>query len=289
MKSKSLANGRPPFVKKQKPALSSKATRSIIRKHHTLLKERSKVLKAGDLEKAEQIEKKLHENGGLETYQEASKIGQLDSRGGDTSKVLRTWLEGYGLLRRGGANDNSNYTSQIKVLEIGCLSAQNAISQCKEANILRIDLHSSDPQIIEQDFMKLPIPTSDSARFNLISLSLVLNYVADPSDRGEMLLRTTKFLREARLPGGAGPAVLPALFFVLPLPCVTNSRYMTTKHLEAIMQSLGYELRNSKTTAKIFYSIWQFEPRRVRRKEFKKVEIAPGSAKNNFSIVLQKG
>jgi 25S rRNA (adenine2142-N1)-methyltransferase len=290
MKSKSLSRGRPPFVKKQKKSISSKATRSIIRKHHTLLKEQSKVSKTGDLEKAEQIAKELHDNGGLETYQEASKVGQLESRGGDTSKVLRTWLETYGLVKSHGERHGDDHQGQCRVLEIGCLSPYNAISKCKDIVILRIDLHSSDPLIVEQDFMTLPLPNSDSDRFDLISLSLVLNYVSHPIERGEMLIRTTKFLRkvqsQVQVANGAKSGRLPALFFVLPLPCVTNSRYITKEHLEAIMLSLGYELINSKTTAKIFYSLWQFDPRRVKRKEFKKVEIAPGPAKNNFSIVI---
>jgi 25S rRNA (adenine2142-N1)-methyltransferase len=290
MKSKSLSHGRPPFVKKQKTTLSSKATRSIIRRHHTLLKEQSKVLKAGDREKAEQIAKELHDNGGLETYQEASKIGQLECRGGDTSKVLITWLEAYGLVKSDGEKHGDDHQVQCRVLEIGCLSPHNAISKCKEIDMLRIDLHSSDPLIVEQDFMTLALPTSDADRFDLISLSLVLNYVADPTERGNMLIRTTSFLRQVesqiQIANGAKSVVLPALFFVLPLPCVTNSRYMTKEHLEAIMVSLGYELKNSKATAKIFYSLWQFEPRRVRRKDFKKAEIAPGPARNNFSIAI---
>jgi 25S rRNA (adenine2142-N1)-methyltransferase len=51
-------------------AVSRKVTQSTISQFHTLLK---------------QI-------GGLKAYQEASRLGQADDRGGDSSKILVGWL-----------------------------------------------------------------------------------------------------------------------------------------------------------------------------------------------------
>lgn len=289
-KARSLSHGRPPLLKRSGSGLSSKATKNIIQKHHNLLKVQSQAIRSGDLKKAETITKEIEGNGGLERYQIASQTGQLDARGGDTSKVLKSWLEEADQLKAAFEEPGVHEMRHISVLEIGCLSPHNAISKCKGIDIVRIDLHSTDPDILEEDFMQRPLPISDNTKFDLISLSLVLNYVAEPSERGDMLLRTTRFLRHIE---GSQPSetqaqqkCYPALFLTLPLPCVTNSRYMTEKHLQDIMSSLGYELRFSKSTAKLFYSLWHFNQRRAQKKEFKRIEISPGKRKNNFSVVI---
>jgi len=270
---KSLSKGRPP-LSKPTGSLSSKATRTIIRKHHNLLKAQQQAAKSGDSATADRIKTEINENGGLEKYQKASQIGQLSSRGGDTSKLLKTWLEELDLVSKGSA------AIPLQVLEVGCLKEDNVISTVRNLNLVRIDLHSSHPSILEQDFMERPLPTSDQERFDIVSLSLVLNYVAAPVERGEMLMRTTSFLRKS------DSEVLPALFFTLPLPCVNNSRYLTEEHLKEIMASLGYRLLKSKETTKIYYSFWQFDENIISRKIFKKLEIRQGGNRNNFSVVV---
>jgi len=149
--------------------------------------------------------------------------------------------------------------------------------------IVRIDLHSTHPSIDEQDFMKRPLPVSEDDKFDLISLSLVVNFVSDAATRGQMLVRTTKFLRNR---GNDMADGLPGLFLTLPLPCVANSRYMTVEHLKAIMLSIGYILVHSKSTTKIFYSLWHLHINSVKRKAFKKMEIVTGRSRNNFCITL---
>jgi 25S rRNA (adenine2142-N1)-methyltransferase len=270
---RSLAKGRPP-LSKPNASLSSRATRTIIRKHHNLLKAQSLANRSGDSATLDRIAKEINENGGLEKYQKASQIGQLSSRGGDTSKLLKTWLEELDIVSKGST------VQPLDVLEVGCLKEDNVISTVKGMNLVRIDLHSSHPSILEQDFMLRPLPKNDQDRFDILSLSLVLNYVATANDRGAMLIRTTEFLRKSSL------EILPALFFTLPLPCVVNSRYMTSQHLEDIMASLGYTLLKSKETTKIYYSLWSFDENKKSRKQFKKTEIHPGKGRNNFSIVV---
>jgi len=140
--------------------------------------------------------------------------------------------------------------------------------------------------------MRRPIPTSDGGKFDIVSLSLVLNYVPDPAGRGEMLRRTTWFLRARNDLNGTKDdfiAPLPSLFLTLPLPCVTNSRYMTAEHLERIMNALGFSLARSKRSAKIFYSLWHLQTPKNASKDFKKVEIQPGPKRNNFCVVLRSG
>jgi 25S rRNA (adenine2142-N1)-methyltransferase len=290
----SLKSGRPPLLQKPDQLLSSKTTRTIIRKHHVLLKAQTRALQSGDTKTAASIEEQLSKDGGLERYQQASQTGQLKSRGGDTSKLLKSWLEESGVLSLGttSANDQSK---RLRILEVGCLAPDNAISKCKSCEVVRIDLNSTHPLIEEQDFMDRALPGSEAERFGIVSLSLVLNFVPDAAQRGEMLERTTKFLLSAPSSSARNQdtanakttkRILPALFLTLPLPCVANSRYMTVEHLTAIMASLGYTKTFVKLSAKIFYSLWRYDEERVRSVEFKKKEIAPGRGRNNFCVLL---
>ena len=142
--------------------------------------------------------------------------------------------------------------------------------------------------------MARPVPESAEALgregFDVVSLSLVVNYVGDAAGRGEMLRRVGKFLRRrsgGEDEGGVEERV-PALFLVLPAPCVLNSRYLDEERLEAVMESLGYVLKERKMSRKLVYYLWRFEgPDKGRRKAWKKEELKTGGARNNFAIVLR--
>lgn len=221
---KTLAHGRPP-ISKPKERMTSERSRTIIRTHHRLQKEHAAALKRGDVKAVENLSEAIEKNGGIKTYQAASKQGQSKDRGGDSSKQLVDWLRAANVLSP-QTNDSKRASEPVlRCLEVGALSTQNEISNfAGTIDMTRIDLNSQGPGIEQQDFMQRPIPTSDEHRFDLISLSLVLNYVPDAPGRGEMLRRLTKFLRRPESPDIDGATSLPALFLVLPLPCVDNSR-----------------------------------------------------------------
>ncbi|KIW97218.1 uncharacterized protein Z519_02610 [Cladophialophora bantiana CBS 173.52] len=214
----------------------------------------------------------------------------------------------------------------LRILEIGALSTRNALNVAGVTRVRRIDLRSADEGIEEMDFMHLPLPLPRDAEgkggwddergyYDVLSLSLVLNYVPDPKARGAMLKRTTLFFAPQPQPDGTkdrrtkdddrqhqrdGDAdadallQLPCLFLVLPSPCLHNSRYLTPQHLTAILNSLGYTHLHTKTTRKLHYSLWRFDGPRARGEwikgggdvVFKKREINPGGGRNNFCIVL---
>jgi 25S rRNA (adenine2142-N1)-methyltransferase len=135
--------------------------------------------------------------------------------------------------------------------------------------------------------MERPLPQDANDQFDIISLSLVLNYVPDPAGRGEMLLRTLKFLRAPRYPEGL-THFFPSLFMVLPAPCVTNSRYLDETKLETLMESLGYVSSKRKLSNKLVYYLWRMASQVTKRKvSFKKDEIRSGKSRNNFAIVLK--
>jgi 25S rRNA (adenine2142-N1)-methyltransferase len=273
-----LSRGRPPTLRAGRPALSAKATRNLIRSHHRLLKARTQALEAGDEDLVRSLDSQIQANGGLESYQLASKIGQSLERGGDTSKLLIDWINPR--LR-----ELNGTPFKLRVLEVGALSTKNACSLNQFLDVTRIDLHSQEPGIQQQDFMERPLPSSDDDRFHLISLSLVLNYVPSATGRGEMLKRCVKFLTDAFPSESPLVGFKPLLFLVLPAACVTNSRYLTEERLQQIMFSIGFSLVRSKTTSKLIYQLWEYVTVPERR-PFKKDLINPGKTRNNFAILL---
>jgi 25S rRNA (adenine2142-N1)-methyltransferase len=176
------------------------------------------------------------------------------------------------------------------MLEIGALSTQNACSKSGHFRIERIDLHSQEEGILQQDFMERPPPKDASERFDVLSLSLVLNFVPDVEGRGDMLRRTVQFLHPPGryLEEPELEAFFPSLFLVLPAPCVTNSRYLDEERLTVIMNSLGYAKTASKTTQRLVYYLWKRASiAQGRGGRFPKKELRPGSSRNNFAVVLK--
>ncbi|GKZ18719.1 hypothetical protein AbraIFM66951_005961 [Aspergillus brasiliensis] len=273
-----LSRTRPPTVQAKHAALSSKATRNLIRSHHRLLKALAQAVRDGDDVLVGKIEAQIEENGGLESYQLASKLGQSLDRGGDSSKVLVDWI-----TPRLRPMENTPY--KLRVLEIGALSTKNACSMHKLLDVTRIDLNSQEPGILKQDFMKRPLPHDDSDRFHVISLSLVLNFVPDAAGRGEMLKRCIHFLTKSP-PSGSSLDVTPSLFLVLPVSCVTNSRYLTESRLQDIMSSMGFALSKTKQTSKLIFQLWD-QIGGYTAKPFKKEILNPGKIRNNFSIIVK--
>lgn len=277
-KPKSLSHGRPPVVQKTKASLSAKATRTLIRSHHRLHKALAEAVKIGDEQTASSIKKQIEDKGGLKSYQQASIQGQSGERGGDTSKLLMEWLP----------KDLTNTDMKLRMLEVGALSVDNACSKSGIFDVTRIDLNSQGAGIKQQDFMERPLPDSDDDRFDIISLSLVLNYVPDAIGRGLMLKRTCDFLLSVPSLSltDAQAGFFPSLFLVLPAPCVTNSRYLDEDLLTIIMRSLGYGLVERKLTAKLIYLLWRWESA-VEKKKFHKHELKSGRTRNNFCIIME--
>ena len=284
-----LTEGRPPLAPTPQSTLSKKAAQTAIRAHHELIKKLAIAKADGDEGEATELSKTINASGGLSTYQLASIQGQADDRGGDASKVLMLWLQQLGRTLRSAK-------PRMRMLEVGALSTKNKCSRSHCFGITRIDLNSQSDGIIEQDFMEMSIPKDANEKFDIISLSLVLNFVPDAVERGKMLKRTCRFLdrRAERTSEGsrAFPKELhdyfPSLFLVLPASCITNSRYMNEERLTLIMASLGYVLLKRKQTAKVVYYLWLLRDMPTPSEQnFPKREICAGGGRNNFSIVLK--
>ena len=269
-------------------SLSSRATRTIVRDHHTLRKQLRLARRANNEEAIQRLEGQITELGGLEEYQRASMQGQAASRGGDSSKILVEWITE--LLKIHDLDTDTSSKRQFKLLEVGALRVDNVCARCGLFELERIDLHSQHPSIKEQDFLERPVPAPNCAAvkgFDVVSLSLVLNFVDDAAQRGEMLRRAGLFLRDCSANLGQERLPFPCLFSVLPDPCLSNSRYLDLPRFEAIMQSLGFSVLRSKSSAKLIYHLFTYEKAKARTAIFKKEEVRSGRSRNNFAIVLK--
>lgn len=237
----------------------------------------SQLLKAQSLQTREQlirclgyIMNQIHSGGGLRDYQLASRVGQESNRGGDSSKILVKWLRELGHKAK----------NSMSALEIGSLSTKNQISTCGIFHpLIRIDLQSTLPGIERQDFMQKPLPTGENEKFDLISCSLVLNFVPTPAQRGQMCLRFKEFLKDNGF-----------LFIVLPLPCINHSRYMNRDHFEQLMRSLGYSMLLYHEAKKLCYMLLSLNPESKKSPNAntfsKKRKLYDRPGLNNFCILL---
>ena len=69
------------------------------------------------------------------------------------------------------------------LLEVGALKPDNYASCSSWITTTAIDLRSSHPSIIEQDFLTMDA-NEHAERWDIVSLSLVVNFVPEPKDRG---------------------------------------------------------------------------------------------------------
>ncbi|KAL6695189.1 putative methyltransferase domain-containing protein [Trichoderma pleuroticola] len=273
-----LTQGRPPLATPAR-SMTRKASRTLINKHHQLEKTRTRAIRSGDKATEAKVTAELESLGGLDHYQKASLQGQSIDRGGDTSKVLMEWLPLDELKKR---------TQPLQMLEVGALSTRNACSTSKIFNVEHIDLNSQEPGIQQQDFMERPLPENGKGPFDIISLSLVLNFVPDALGRGAMLLRTLSFLRADTDTTITTEPLFPCLFVVLPRSCVDNSRYFTDDKFDELMAALCYTRVRSKKTQKLAYSLWRRVAGVVKEGlAFSKQEVNPGKTRNNFVMTLK--
>jgi len=102
-------------------------------------------------------------------------------RGGGSEKLLISWLKE---LRDGSEKKDD---SKLKLLEVGALKHDNYRSCTSWIECTPMDLRSQHPSILEQDFLLMDMAENDQ-KWDAISLSLVLNFVPDATDRGDMFM-----------------------------------------------------------------------------------------------------
>lgn len=71
-----------------------------------------------------------------------------------------------------------------RLLEIGALYHDNYAGCSNWINNHPIDLQSGHPGVLQQDFFQRPLPLDSLDHFDIVSCSLVLNFVSEPKKRG---------------------------------------------------------------------------------------------------------
>ncbi|KDR81429.1 hypothetical protein GALMADRAFT_239318 [Galerina marginata CBS 339.88] len=254
-------------------SIAAQSCRNTIREYHVLIKRRRQL--ENNFEEHDkslkEIEYQIETLGGLERYQQLSSLGQREERGGGSEKIFIDWMKELN-LHRVHSGDH-----RLRLLEVGALKPDNYQTSSSWIEWTSIDLHSRHHRIIQQDFLLLD-PMEHGNKWDAISLSLVLNFVPVPIDRGHMLQLAHHIL----VSGGL-------LFLALPLPCVANSRYLTFDSLRLLMESIGFVEKRQRwrQNGKMGYWLYQkITPSKMTHSFSKKVVLRQGN-RNNFAITLK--
>lgn len=258
----------------------------LIANYHSMLKRIASVdtdpafpTKASKLIRKQILQAQL-DSIGIDRYQEASRIGEIENGGYDCSEWVLSKLRA---LSSSGPRV-SEQSNSLKVLDVGSIVHRfpATIPDSSFAlNVSSIDLNPCDPDgLVERaDFFDFStrVLSDNLPKFDVVVLSLVLNFVGKAEDRGKMLLTSHKI---------ANPGAL--LFIVLPLAAVKNSRYCSESLLFKILESIGWQVIDTAETAKLFRlvcksgnSITSIHVENTRKKVLK-----TGPDRNNFCILI---
>lgn len=173
--------------------------------------------------KIDQLEREMDELGGLSIYQQASLHG---AKLHDSSKWLIRNLIQF-----------KKVSSPFHLLDIGALTlAYDGINWIRASYI---DLHPQLPSIQRADFFEF----QSSSHFDVICLSLVLNFVGSAQLRGKMICKAHEMLND----GGY-------LYIVLPIHCISNSILINNFSFVKMMQTHNFTLTSfHQSNRLIFY------------------------------------
>ncbi|EPQ29754.1 uncharacterized protein PFL1_02973 [Pseudozyma flocculosa PF-1] len=249
-------------VKKDKNSDAPSEHSLRIARYHTLEKE---LARTTDPAEQARIKAEQEQLGGLEAYQEDSLKGGDRLKGGESGKWCAEQVE---KLRGKKA---------MRVLDVGAI-AGTSYDKFPWIKATSIDLNPRSERVQKCDFFDLPKPANEEEKFEMVALSLVINFVGDLKKRGEMLLHAHHYLR----PGGY-------LYLVLPLPCLTNSRYLTHDHLRSIVSSAGYDVVVQDDSKRL--TRWLLKRKKSPRNKwdrtvYRKKELVGGAYRNNFAICM---
>jgi len=207
-----------------RPLTSQKEARKVTSKFHDVTKEIEALKRTtNNSDKLSTLELELNEMGGRTRYQEASIL--LTSLNKSSSKWV---FQNITLQKRRPKKGEL----PLKVLEIGAINTQ--LLSCPWLDVLAIDIESRNPKIKTMDFFDLPIEPYD-----VICNAMVLNCVPTALQRGDMLLRCVRMMKD----DGLFLLVVPVRF----MQAVGNTV------LVEVLQALGLNVFNRKNSPKIAF------------------------------------
>ncbi|CAH1773577.1 unnamed protein product [Owenia fusiformis] len=257
------------YVKQNKKAHSE-----VISTLHNLNKAIESTKANPSLTKAEkeahikELQKDVEEAGGIAVYQVASKRGESKHGSFNSAKwVVKT-------LKKHKVKPASVEEKHLQLLDVGALD-ENYQKWKSWICATAIDLNPQSPAILQADFLDFKKDVSQV--YDVIVLSLVLNFAGDPIIRGKMLKQARRLCK-----------IDGHVLIVLPLPCVKNSRYMTHDLLKEIMVSLGFTCIDSHDSKRLAFMMFKKSAgAAVTHKVFPKKEMKNGVKMNNFTIVIK--
>ncbi|XP_020893932.1 25S rRNA (adenine(2142)-N(1))-methyltransferase-like [Exaiptasia diaphana] len=239
---------------------------NLINKYHALVKIQESVKKARGLTKQEReyklkdLNSKIDKLGGINAYQKASKLGEKHSGGFNSAKWVVSKLKEHNIRGCGG---------KLKLLDVGALSC-NYTKYKAWIDCTAIDLNPQNSSIIKADFLTL----SCRIQYDVVVLSLVINFEGDCRRRGDMLRLCSKIVLKKGI-----------LFIVLPLPCVENSRFLNKELFISMTVSLGFTVVSEHCSSKLYFVMLKNNGESI-MKEFPRKTLKSGNSYNNFAIIF---
>ena len=268
-KKKMKKKGKKPIVE-----IHSRKDRRIITEYHTLNKRIDSVRRNPSIhkeDKASQIaslEAKKEKLGGINAYQKASRLGEARHGSFNSAKWVLKQMKAFN-VRELKANETKTEEEKLRLLDVGALD-NNYKKHLKWMQCTPIDLNPQSNEVIEADFLKL----DGKAKYDVVVMSLVINFEGDTRKRGDMLRKCQELIVDQGY-----------LFIVLPLPCLSNSRYLNEELFISMMGSLGFDVCARHSSKKLSFSMFR-KTHPVQVKSFPKKVLRKGGNHNNFAIVL---
>ena len=260
--------------KKPVVEINSRKDRKIIGEYHTLkkkidaLRKNPAILKEDRTCKIAALEARKEKLGGINAYQQASKLGEVRHGRFNSAKWVIKQFKAFN-IRPAAAVQKSLKKSKLRVLDVGALD-NNYQKYEKWIHCTPIDLNPQNSAVIKADLLSLPV----KEEYEVVVMSLVLNFEGDISKRGDMLRKCQQLIADQGY-----------LFVVLPLPCLKNSRYLTEDLLVSMIDSLGFDVCAQHNSNKLSFFMFR-KTREPQAKSFPKKVLRKGGNRNNFAIVL---
>ncbi|XP_078618952.1 uncharacterized protein LOC144886285 [Branchiostoma floridae x Branchiostoma japonicum] len=201
--------------------------------------------------------------GGLDAYQAASKRGACCHGNTTTSNWVIKQLKKFKVKP-------ASEVKRLRLLDVGALD--NHYHRHGWLDCTAIDLNPQTDRVTKADFFDYQV--EEGCEYDVVVLSLVINFVGDPKKRGDMLRHCCQVTKENG-----------HLFVVLPLPCLSNSRYLTHQLFSDMLDCLGFQKLGCHDSKRLSFLMFQRTGKR-RSKSFPKQVVRTGPSHNNFSIVL---
>jgi hypothetical protein len=173
-----------------------------------------------------------------------------------------------------------------RLLDVGAIT-NHYLPYSNYIDCTAIDLEPQHESVLKKDFFELN-PIEFNAQYNVIVLSLVINYIGDYYKRGLMLSHSYKMLADNGY-----------CYIILPNACINNSRYLNHElFVNSLMKAIGFALISHKFSNKLcFYEFQKVGSKQQQQQQpnsskkhkkflFRSDVIRQGETFNNFQIIL---